>query len=372
MATTTQSFDTIIIGGGLVGTAVAYGLIQQGESVLVVDQGDIAYRASRGNFGLVWVQGKGATMPEYARWTRSSADLWGAFAGSLGDGTGMDVQHEQPGGLYFCLSQDELEARRNLMHRMSNMLGPDFKYEFLDRQALLEMTPHLGPEVVGGCYCPHDGAANSLRLLRALHVGVTQGGTYAPNNTVHTIDYDRPGFTVRTENEVWRSAKVVLAAGNATRDLAPMVGLSAPLRPQRGQVIVTARVERLLNMPTHTLRQTGEGSVMIGDSKEEVGFDDMTTPKVLGGIAARALSIFPILQRAPVVRTWGALRVMSPDGHPIYQQSESCPGAFITCVHSGVTLAAAHAGPLAKAIAAGGLPDELAAFSAERFDVQAA
>lgn len=367
-----KSYDTIIVGGGLVGTAIAHGLVQRGESVLVVDQGDIAFRASRGNFGLVWVQGKGANMPEYARWTRRSADLWADFAGTLEQNTGMDVQHEQPGGLYFCLSEKELEERRNLMHRMSNMLGPDFRYEILDREALLDMTPHIGPTVVGGCYCPHDGAANSLRLLRALHDGLNRGGEYAPNHTVHAIDFDRPGFTVRAERQTWRSGKVVLAAGNATRELAPMLGLSAPLRPQRGQVIVTARVDRLLNMPTHTLRQTGEGSVMIGDSKEEVGFDDMTTPKVLGTIAERAVTAFPILKRAPVVRSWGALRVMSPDGHPIYEQSTSCPGAFVACVHSGVTLAAAHAGPLAAAIAEGALPADFDAFSAGRFDVQAA
>ena len=68
--------DVAVIGGGLVGMAVAYGLQRAGARVHVYDEGDDAYRASRGNFGLIWVQGKGATMPNYARWTRLSAREW--------------------------------------------------------------------------------------------------------------------------------------------------------------------------------------------------------------------------------------------------------------------------------------------------------
>ncbi|HJE67026.1 FAD-dependent oxidoreductase, partial [Pseudomonas oryzihabitans] len=66
------SAEVIVVGGGLVGMAVAYGLAKAGTKTLVLDQGDDAFRASRGNFGLVWVQGKGFDRLEYSRWTRSS------------------------------------------------------------------------------------------------------------------------------------------------------------------------------------------------------------------------------------------------------------------------------------------------------------
>ena len=65
--------DVIVIGGGLVGAALAYGLSREGQAVTLLDEGDNAFRASRGNFGLVWVQGKGSRSPAYARWTRASA-----------------------------------------------------------------------------------------------------------------------------------------------------------------------------------------------------------------------------------------------------------------------------------------------------------
>jgi glycine/D-amino acid oxidase-like deaminating enzyme len=116
----------------------------------------------------------------------------------------------------------------------------------------------------------------------------------------------------------------------------------------------------------------GEGRVMIGDSQEEAGFDTSVDTGVAAAIAARAVRAFPLLARANVVRSWAALRVMTRDGFPIYEQSASCPGAFIVTCHSGVTLAAAHATALAPQVAAGALSRDLGAFSARRFDVPAA
>jgi hydrogen cyanide synthase HcnC len=81
-------FDAIVIGGGLVGAAIGYGLVRHGLRVAIVDEGDIAFRASRGNFGLVWVQSKGLGAPHYQRWTRLSAEEWPALAQELGARTG--------------------------------------------------------------------------------------------------------------------------------------------------------------------------------------------------------------------------------------------------------------------------------------------
>ena len=79
------------------------------------------------------------------------------------------------------------------------------------------------------------------------------------------------------------------------------------------------------------------------------------------------MQVFPALRDVNIVRTWAALRVMSPDGFPIYEQSERFPGAFAATCHSGVTLAGAHALALAPAILRGELPEELSAFRSQRF-----
>src|ERR1700687_3377024 len=107
-----RRFDAIVIGGGLVGTPIGYGLARAGLSIGLLDEGDVAYRASRGNFGLVWVQSKGLGAPHYQRWTRLSADEWPALAAELLNRTGIAVGHERPGGVHLCLSDAELEERR--------------------------------------------------------------------------------------------------------------------------------------------------------------------------------------------------------------------------------------------------------------------
>src|SRR5580765_3186992 len=113
-----RRFDAIVIGGGLVGTAIAYGLARAGLGAALVDEGDVAFRASRGNFGLVWVQSKGLGAPHYQRWTRASAAAWPALAAEIGERTGIDVGLGQNGGLQLCLGAEELTKRRTTMEQM--------------------------------------------------------------------------------------------------------------------------------------------------------------------------------------------------------------------------------------------------------------
>src|SRR5579875_3756708 len=84
-----RGYDAIVIGGGLVGSAIAYGLVRAGLKTALLDEGDVAYRAARGNFGLVWVQSKGLGAPHYQRWTRFSAEAWPSLAAELREITGI-------------------------------------------------------------------------------------------------------------------------------------------------------------------------------------------------------------------------------------------------------------------------------------------
>jgi hydrogen cyanide synthase HcnC len=371
----TEDYDVAVVGGGLVGSAIAYGLAREGQRVAVLDEGDVAYRASRGNFALVWVQSKGLGMARYAAWSVRSSRAWAGFAQLLREDTGIDVALEQRGGFHIALSERELENRALMMKRLHNQ--PDmipYDYEIMDRARVQKMLPAIGPDVVGASYCPLDGHVNSLRLFRALNMGMQRrGARYLPNHIVDCIDYAGGVFMLTAAGGVVRAGKVVLAAGNGNSRLAPMVGLSAPVRPQRGQIIVTEKAAPFLPYPVSTVRQTDEGGVMIGDSQEEAGFVAEVGQPILSVMADRAVRMFPLLGRLNVVRTWAALRVMTQDGFPIYDASEACPGAFIATCHSGVTLAANHALTLAPLIAAGSLPEsEFGVFSARRFNVSAA
>ena len=370
-----SDYDVAVVGGGLVGAATAWGLAREGCRVALLDEGDRAVRASRGNFALVWVQSKGLGLAPYAGWTVRSSNAWAGFAQTLKDETGLDVAFQRPGGFHLALSEKELEARANILKRLHNQPGiADYKTEILDRAQVAKMLPDIGPEVVGGSYCPLDGHVNSLRLFRTLHTAINARGVkYLPSHRVENITRDDGEFHLTTSGGPIRADKVALAAGNANMRLAPMVGLEAPMKPERGQIVVTERLRPFLNHPVVTVRQTDEGTVMIGDSKEDSTDPTGLTLGVSATEAERAIRMFPLLGGANVVRTWSAIRVMTQDGFPIYDESETHPGAFVLCCHSGVTLAANHALTVAPMIARGTLDQTLVApFSARRFHVQEA
>ncbi|PLZ03158.1 FAD-dependent oxidoreductase [Burkholderia sp. WAC0059] len=365
--------DVLVIGGGLVGSALAYGLATQGRRVTVVDGDDNALRASRGNFGLVWVQGKGLKLTPYARWSRGSAERWPTLAAALANETGIDVALRQPGGFYFCFSDDELAARERQLATLREALGGDYPFRMLDAREVHERIPALGPEVVGASYSPMDGHVNPLKLLRALHTAMRARGVALINGEqIARIAPEAGGFVAHGRSRTFRAPRIVLAAGLGNRSLAPQVGLHAPVAPNRGQVLVSERVAPFLDYPTHNVRQTDEGTVQFGDSLEDVGFNDQTTTDVLSAIARRGVRAFPQLAQVRLVRMWAALRVYSPDGLPIYDESARHPGAFVVTCHSGVTLAAAHALRVAPWIAGGLPPEDVAAFSGARFTADAA
>jgi len=367
-----QKTDVIIVGGGLVGMAIAYGLALLGREVTVLDEGDDAFRAARGNFGLLWVQGKGYQMCPYAQWTRESVALWPRLEGALHADTGIDVHLRQPGGFQLCLSDAEMaeESRRLLWLREA--LNGDYPFELLDAAQLRTRLPGIGPDVVGGCYSPMDGHVNPLKLLRALYAACRKRGVKIINgHKVVAIGQHGTMFELQAGEQRWYAEQLVMAAGLGNCMLGAELGMDIPVRPNRGQILVTERLKPFLHYPTTYVRQTDEGTVQLGDSLESVGFDDSTSSEVMADIARRGVQCFPLLGQVRLVRAWGALRVLSADGFPIYEASQACPGAFVVSCHSGVTLAAVHALRLAPWIAGEFNDPAVRPFSLQRFSQNA-
>lgn len=365
-----REYDVAVVGGGLLGSAIAWGLGRLGRTVAVLDEGDIAKRASRANFALVWVQSKGLGMPAYTIWTVRASKTWSRLAAELKEQAGLDVCLQQNGGFHLTLGENEFEQRGQLVMRMHNQVGAaDYRMQMLSASEVKKMLPLIGPEVSGGSFCPFDGHVNSLRTLRAFHTGFAHFGIdYLPEQAVSAIARDGGEFRLATPKGEVRAGKVVLAAGNANQTLAPMVGLHAPMGPTRGQIVVTERTAPFMPYPLDTVRQTDEGTVMIGDSKEDALDERAPKQPINAAMADRAQRMFPHLARLNVIRAWAGIRVMPQDGFPIYDRSETHPGAFVTCCHSGVTLAPNHAFEIARMVAADALEPELVgAFSASRF-----
>lgn len=361
--------DFIVIGGGVVGLSVAFGLVQRNHRVLVLDGDDGDYRASRGNFGLVWVQGKGLSAPEYARWTRRSAELWRAFSQELEGESRENLCLSQNGGYDIHFTEETLSETVGKYEELKAKLGDDYPFEVLRANELKRYEPSIGPAVAGAILHHEDGQVNPLILLKALASAFTRnGGSLQAAVRVVSVETTPSGFRAKTANGASHTGgNVVMAAGLGGSALGPQLGFKAPLTPLRGQNLITEKLPRFMNRPSVIARQVNEGGVQIGDSKEPVGFDDRETLPTIARIAARAVKTYPILAKAKLVRSWGALRVMTPDGLPIYQQSTIAPGAFLVTCHSGITLAAVHKEILPLWLEGANDAPDLEVFSEDRF-----
>ena len=368
--------DITVIGGGLVGRgSIGFGLVRKGADVLIVDEGDIALRASRGNFGLVWVQGKGLSMPEYNLWSRRSAQLWPELSAELAETADLDVGLSQRGGALIAMSEVELEAFSSRLSELRVKSGNHgFDYEVLDHAGLAELVPGLGPEVPGGTFTPYDGHVNPLKMLRALHTAFQRrGGRYLSNAGVTDIHGQSDGsFRLDTPQGVVACRKLVVAAGLGCTELCARIGVEVTVTALHGQLLITERSPQPLDIPTNLVRKTDDGTFQVGYSQEDLGLTTATRIDLLRDIAHNAVRALPHLGDLRLVRTWGALRIMTPDGCPVYAQSASHPNAFVFTCHSGVTLGAVHALVCPEWIIDDGIPDAYALFSQERFHVQAA
>ena len=209
--------------------------------------------------------------------------------------------------------------------------SPRCPVEMLDRKAAADAS--AGPRSAGrGWLAGAISMATAIRCAccrRCMRPSRGRRSSHIANAAVTAVEPNARGFALRTAAGSFECERVVLAAGLGNARLAPMVGIAAPVAPNQGQIVVLERVHRFLDVPLETIRQTDDGTVLLGDSQQVRGLDEAVDPAVLAAIAARAVAVFPQLRGVRVNRTWAALRVMSPDGFPIYAQSSAHPGASV-------------------------------------------
>lgn len=344
-----ENADNLVIGAGVVGLSVACGLLQAGHKVTVLDGADDDLRASHGNFGLTWLQGKGARYAPYARWTWDAVHLWPAFAEELAEVSGQEVSLEQSGGFEFFTDPQDHQTFSTDLAAQAKTLGHDFTYQNYDGDTLRLDIPGIGPDVSGATFCAHDGHVNPLRLLHALRVAVQRlGGVIHTNATVKTVARNGDAYQATLADQTYVGAgRVFLCAGLGAMELASQLGFRTKVYPQRGELLITERLATRLPFLSSTIRQVDEGGVQIGGTSADVGADDSETLPKIRDLARHAVAVWPALADVNVVRSWGALRVKTPDGYPVYGRAPDGGEAFLVTCHSGVTLAPVHAKRLA-------------------------
>ena len=365
--------DVVVIGAGVIGTAVAHALSGAGLSVIVVDRRGVGLEASGANVGLVTLfSGHSLEEPEPGpvyELTRLSAE---AYAG-LGEETGVDVEYERSGGVVFAETEERLAALRRAFEGYRRHGVP---VEWLDDKGVRECEPAFWSERVrGGVFCPQNGQINPLLLCRALARGARRrGARFILGAAVTGISCGegRVRAVLTSEGDIG-CARVVNAAGAWAREVGEMVGLALPVAPARGQILLTEAVPRFIHRVVSgaepSARQTRRGNVIIGSTVESAGFDKRVTPRTVGEFAAGVLPHFPRLAGLSVIRSWAGLRPATPDHKPIIEAPPGPAGLVLAVGHSrrGICYAAGTGRVVADLVAGRPPALDLAAFRLSRF-----
>ncbi|MGD9227313.1 MAG: FAD-dependent oxidoreductase [Desulfobacterales bacterium] len=354
---TTKTADVVVIGAGVVGTAIAYFLVRHNMDVILVEKGAITAGTSGKGEGDVLVSDKPPGFD--SQLTKLSQDLFPEIANELD----YDIGWTQRGSLLAIENEAEMEEAKKFCSQLD---AEGLPVRILDKYEVHEDEPYLAPDIVGGMETDCDGSLNPMALAYGLVHGAKKlGAKVLTHHAVTDIGLDAEGCieSVVTEKEEIFTKRVVNAAGVWAPELGKLVGLNIPIRPRQGQLLVAERtfpVARRKVMEfgymmakfessdytrnvTPEMEKYGVALVfepteaqnfLIGSSRRFVGMDTSCHSDVLRAMAQRAMRFFPVIKDIQVIRSYAGLRPFSPDHRPIISETE-VPGFYVAAGHEG-------------------------------------
>jgi glycine/D-amino acid oxidase-like deaminating enzyme len=365
--------DVLVVGAGMVGAACAYYCAEAGLRVAVVERGAVAGGTTSGGEGNILVSDK-EPGPELDL-ALLSVRLWAELEERFGDA----VELQAKGGVVVARSPEALAGLATLAEgqRACGVVA-----ESVDPR---ELEPHLTPDVAGGVHYPQDmqvqpmlAAAELLRAARAKGAAVHTG------TEVLAIG---PGVVTTSAGEL-HPRWVINAAGTWGGEIATLAGAPVPVLPRRGFILVTEPLPPMIRHKVYSadyvanvasddagletsvvVEGTRAGTVLIGASRERVGFDRTMSLPVLRTLAAQAVDLFPFLADVHLLRGYLGFRPYCPDHLPVIGPDPRAPWLVHACGHEGAGIGlSAATGHLIAQTLTGTAPDlDLTPFRPDRF-----
>jgi D-hydroxyproline dehydrogenase subunit beta len=382
------SVDVVVVGAGIVGAACAYYAAAAGLRVTVVERGPIVAGTTGAGEGNLLVSDK-PPGPELDL-ALLSARLWH----ELGERTLADssvaehIELDAKGGLVVAADEPSLAALTRLAEAQR---GSGVTSDHVAADALPDFEPNLARDLAGGYRYPQDmqvqpmlAAAALLRLARE------HGADVACHEPVTGLLRSGERVTgVRTAGRTIAASAVVNAAGTWAAEIAALAGVHLPIAPRRGFILVTEPLPRVIRHKVYfadyvadvasdsaalqsapVVEGTASGTVLIGATRERVGFDRGWSPAAVRSLAAGAIRLFPFLADVAALRVYRGFRPYCPDHLPVIGADPRAPGLLHACGHegAGIGLSLATGRLLADALSGAPATLPLDPFAPERFE----
>lgn len=340
MSTSTSS-EIAVVGGGIIGSAVARELARRGRRVVVFERERVGWGASSRNSGFIRITGRDIEelpliLHSVARWTE------------LALLPGADFDYVRAGSLWVASNQAELATIDRIVERQERAgLAPHLS-RLLDRAATRRLLPTLGDFALGALFGALDGHVDQTRATEALaNLARAAGAEIRSGAAVEAIETQAGAILgVQTSEGPVRAEAVVLAAGAWSSPLALGVGRRLPIAVRRGQAVRTVPVPRITDLaviapqPTTghvAIRQMRSGRVTISGYQrpDYAGLDQEPTEETLQLNHEAALRALPCLADAPIEARWAGLNEATLDNLPLLGPDPRAPGLFIATGFSG-------------------------------------
>ncbi len=332
-----EKADAVIIGGGVMGCAIAYNLAKEGLKPVVIEKSDIGGDASGSNGGGVRQSARNLKEMPLAM---ESIQIYGQLHEELD----MDVEYVRAGNLRLCTSEEELETMRQ---SVENQKAVGLELMMLDRKQVLEINPYIGEKVLGASFCPTDGHVNPFLVTYGFFKKAKDlGARFFTHEEVKDVRLQKSKVTgVVTDKQILETDLVVDAAGVAGRKVANMAGLDLPMRPVFSEALITEPYPPLFQqMVGHAKglfygRQTGHGSFFWGGfvgTEQFIHREGKPLFHFIGpAISEMVIDYFPILKNLNVIRMWSGLIAQMSDAVPVLGFAEEVPGFVFATGFSG-------------------------------------
>lgn len=368
MAATTIPSSVVIVGGGLIGSGIAYELAKRGMPVSLIERGRIGGEASWASAGIISLPHRPWQLAQRVELGRISLEIYPALVETLEEMTGIGIDYRRPGE--WAVAVDEEHAlEEDAVAEWQRSLG--LTVEDVAPEEARRLEPALPETVVRARFHPGVGSLSVHRLTQALAAAARQfGATVLEETPVGGILREGDRVTgVRLQERDLHADVTLLASGAWTRLLGDTIGVTLPTLPVKGQLIAFAnaplRPSRVISGHGGYVRPRPDGTTMVAATEEYRGFDKRITGDGVAWLLGLARTLCPVLLEGEIAETWSGLRPGSETNDPLIGPVPGYDGLWVSAGHfrTGAKEGPATALLVAEALTTGSIPDLLTAFA---------
>lgn len=354
--------DVVVVGGGVIGCSIAYYLSERGKKVILVERDDYASGATGACDQMVSMQSK--TPGIHLRLAMDSINMYKELSQKLG----VEIGFHQDGGMILIETQEEMKVMEDICAKNRNS-GLDVN--IIDRNEAAKIQKGLAEDIIGVAYSKEEGHVDPFRLNFAYANAAVRNGVEILLHTEVTDIETKGGCVERviTNKGPIEAPIVINACGAWAAKIAKMIGMDIPIIPRRGQVVITEPVPRfvfgnilsaryivakykpdlIMNSKSRAIQlgvglaltQSDKNNILIGSTREFVGYDIGNTHEGMTEILKYATRLMPGLKNMNVIRVMSGLRPRTPDGLPLIGFTKKMEGFFMAAGHEGDGIALA-------------------------------